>query len=369
MTHRVIPLAVAFLGACGPGITASNGPALHDLAPATIYVHYDTGFGHEITLRGSDGGLSWSGGVAMTSVSADTWVIQLDLSRPTDFKPLYDDSTWPLGPNYQVSPGQTLDVWPAFFHGSGTVQYWGDWASPSLGNTRGVWTYLPPSYSENASERYPVVYMHDAQNLFFDAQSFSGVSWNVQGAMDSGADDGSIHEAIIVGIENTSNRTWEYTPNWDASTMDGGGADSYLSAIMGELKPQIDASLRTYPDAAHTAMIGSSLGGLVTAYAGISHPEVFGLCGVLSPSTWWNGDWLVGAVASTSGRPQPLRVYLDSGDSGASSDDVSQTRALAQAYQSVGDDLDYLVQAGGQHGEPWWRERVPGTLAFLLGPR
>jgi predicted alpha/beta superfamily hydrolase len=370
MTQRVsAAIAIALLAsACGAPLAPSS-PELHSrTGTATVVVHYDAGWGHAITLRG-DGPLDWGTGTSLENVAGNEWEYQVELSSAMQFKPLYDDQTWAIGPNWTVAPGQTLDVWPFFFNTTGNVSYFGDWNSPTLGNTRGVWVYLPPSYSENQSERYPVVYMHDGQNLFDDSMSATGVSWNVGGAMDDGANDGSIHEAIIIGIENSSNRTWEYTPNYDQSTGDGGGADTYLNAVINELKPWVDSSLRTYGDAQHTIMIGSSLGGLMSAYTGITRPDVFGMVGVMSPSTWWDNNWVIGAVQATNGQPQPLRVYLDSGDAGPSNDDVTQTKQLAQAYRDNGDDLDYQVQHGGQHGEYWWRQRVPGALAFLLGPR
>jgi predicted alpha/beta superfamily hydrolase len=337
----------------------------------TVVVHYDVGFGHKVSLRGSGGPLNWDTGVDATWGAGNVWTSTLDLSGGgVDLKPLVDDTTWAVGPNWHIDPGQTLDVWPFFFHTQGTVSHWGDWNSTALGNTRGIWVYLPPSYDENPAEKYPVVYMHDAQNLFYDSSSFSGVSWNVEGAMDQGASDGTIHEAIIVAIENTADRINEYTPVADPGYPGSGKGDTYVQAIIHELKPQIDSSLRTLTDRDHTAMVGSSLGGLISSYTGDKYPDTFGLIGALSPSTWWDNTWIISTTAATQGASvKPDRVYLDSGDSGDSNDDVDNTRTLSQTYQSLGIPLDYLVQAGGQHGEAWWRQRIPGGLAYLLGGR
>lgn len=405
MKRLVLPmllLASVLPAACGPKATARSdagsdaghvpdgGPApdaghppdagqLLDAGPlpdaglgshALVVVHYDVGFGHRITVRGSAGPLSWSTGVDATW-QAGNWVLDLDLSAgPVELKPLVDDTTWAAGPNWQLAAGQVLDVWPFFFHTGGVVKKWGDWASTALGNTRGVWVYYPPSYDENPAERYPVVYMHDGQNLFDDSTAFGGISWKVQGAMDQGASDASIHEALVVGIENTSARLDEYTPVFDPSENAGGKGDVYLQAIIQDLKPQIDASLRTLPDRSHTAIAGSSLGGLISAYAGDKYPETFGLVGALSPSTWWDGTWIIATTAATAHAPvQPLRVYVDSGDSGTSQDDMVNTAKLAQTYRDLGIPLDYVVQAGASHSEYWWRQRIPGGLGFLLGPR
>jgi predicted alpha/beta superfamily hydrolase len=219
--------------------------------------------------------------------------------------------------------------------------------------------------------------MHDGQNLFDPSQSFTGVAWNIQGAMDTGAGDASIAEAIVVGIENTANRLMEYTPVADPTEADaGGGGDGaqYIGAIISELKPKIDSTYRTIPDRDHTFMAGSSLGGLISAYAGVEDAATFGAVGVMSPSTWWDNDWVIGEVGTISSHAtRSLRVYLDSGDSGPSNDDVTETAQLSMAYQNVGyvsaSTLDYLVQTGGQHSETYWAERAPGMLAFVIGPR
>ena len=336
---------------------------------ATVVVHYPTGWGHRISLRGT-GPFTWSRGLDASWTQNDEWRLTVGLQAPVQLKPLFDDSTWAIGPNWTLAPGQTLDVWPHFFHGAGSLEVAGHWWSNRLQNARSIRVYLPPSYFENAGERFPVVYMQDGQNLFDDAAAFGGVSWNVAFAMDQGARDGSIHEAIVVGVDATMGRIPEYTPVPDP--QDGGGnADAYLAFLTDELKPWVDATYRTLPGRDSTAIVGSSLGGLVSAYAGLARHDVFGLLGVMSPSTWWDNDWIIGQVQSTKGAVEkPIKAYVDSGDSGPSNDDVTQTARLAQAYRDIGwVQVDYLVQKGGQHNETYWRQRVPGALSFLLGPR
>jgi predicted alpha/beta superfamily hydrolase len=178
----------------------------------------------------------------------------------------------------------------------------------------------------------------------------------------------------VVGVGHTQARLVEYTPTFDASEMTGGGGDAYLAMLATELKPLVDAEFRTLPAPQDTAIVGSSLGGLISAYAGVKLPGTFGLLGVMSPSTWWDNLFIVGQVASTKGQPlQPLRVYLDSGDSGPSMDGVADTAQLAASYETAGfakgKSLSYVVQAGASHNEVYWAQRLPGGLAFLLGPR
>jgi predicted alpha/beta superfamily hydrolase len=356
----------------------SGADAQSDAAPpgppvTTLRVHYPAG-SHTISLRASAAPWSWNAGAAMTGGPNGTWTISTTaIVAPFQFKPLLDDTTWSLGPNYNATPGATVDVYPRFTQMAGTWSLAFQFTSKILGNTRGVYVYEPPTYIENTLASMPVLYMHDGQNLFDPAASFAGNTWQVQQTMDAAAMDGSIAEAIVIGIDNTADRISEYTPVPDTTqSPPGGNGEQYLQMIIQELKPQIDATMRTLPDREHTAMVGSSLGGLITAYAGVKHADVFGIVGALSPSTWWDSDWIIGDVKTTPAAPRPIRVYVDSGDSGPSNDDVTDTASLDAAYLAIGykqgSTLDYLVQAGGQHSEIYWAQRLPGTLAFLLGP-
>jgi predicted alpha/beta superfamily hydrolase len=202
--------------------------------------------------------------------------------------------------------------------------------------------------------------MHDGQNLFHDDEAFAGVSWDVEGAMDGGAADALIGEAIVVGIDNDADRIWEYTPT--DGGYGGGGADAYVGFVADELKPAIDRDFHTLPDRDHTAIVGSSLGGLVSIYAGITRADTFGVVGALSPSTWWDGTWIIARVSAAA--TLPGRIYVDSGD-----DDRDDTARLADALRTRGANLDYVVAPGQQHSEVYWRRRLPGALAFLVGPR
>jgi len=365
--------SVLFLGCGGEASVRSTGgtgsTSQADAVQSTLLVHYPTGWGNRITVQCGDGaGFNWGTSLTATWTQGDVWQLPLALTTAVHCKPLFNDQTWAIGPNWTLNPGQTLDLWPFFFHTTGSIQQISNWYSNVLNNSRGIWIYTPPSYVENPNERYPVVYMHDGQNLFYDEDSFSGVSWNVGGAMDQGANDGSIHEAIIIGIDNTANRISELTPVADPQ-YGGGGAQGYLSFMVSELKPQMDSSLRTFGDPNHTYTVGSSLGGLFSVWAGMARPDVFTGVGGLSPSTWWDNEWLLTQSQQARG-PFPSRVYIDSGNAGSSNDGVDQTAQLAQAWQQKpGVAVDYRVQDGATHTELYWRQRVPGTLAFLLGPR
>ncbi len=373
------------------------GPTADQSSPTTtvIRVHYPAGT-HQLSLRGGAAPLSWTQGQPLTPGAEDTWTFTTSaLTGTVEWKPLLDGE-WALGPNYHVTAGQTLDVYPRFTVQQGKVQQLiASFASTVLGNTRSIWAYLPPTYLENTRARLPVVYMHDGQNLFDPALAFGGTPWKADVAIDTAAAAGTctasgaacgkdsdcggagtcqtFREAIIIGVANTPDRISEYTPVPDPKEG-GGKGDLYLKMLVDELKPKVDALLRTRPEREHTALVGSSLGGLISAHAGLTRPDVFGLIGAMSPSTWWAGTAIIDEVKAAKGKtPRALRVYLDSGDSGPSSDDVSNTNLLAAAYLSIGyvegQDFHHLVAAGHQHSETYWAQRLPGALAFLLGPR
>lgn len=349
------------------------GDGYEGFAPARLIVHYPAG-AHFISARGDGGGLSFAQGATLAR-TGDTFTRMLEVAAPAAWKPLLDDVTYAIGPNYPVTTGQTVEIWPHFTTTQGSVTtLLAAFHSTVLDNTREIYAYLPPTYIENTDVALPVVYMHDGQNLWaaHPEWAFGGVTWEVDTAFDDAANNGTFKEAIVIGVANNSNRIYEYTPTNDPSYPGSGGADLYLQMLVQELKPAVDNMLRTRTDTSSTLMAGSSLGGLVTAYAGRTQPTVFGRIAALSPSAWWDSDVIVSDVQTTPLAPnRPLRVYVDSGDSSA--DSVTDVNALAAAYASVGyvegSDLLHVVQPGGQHNETYWAQRFPGAMLFLLGPR
>src|SRR5436190_6174599 len=157
---------------------------------------------------------------------------------------------------------------------------------PQLNRTRRVWIYLPPSYN-SSNKKYPVLYMHDGQNIFDDATSFSG-EWGVDEALDTlGL---KTKECIVVGIDNGSDkRLNEYCP-YDFSLQSGqkgkGEGDLYLQFLAKTLKPFVDKKYRTLKDSKNTFTAGSSMGGLISMYAVLKYPKTFGGAGVFSPAFW-----------------------------------------------------------------------------------
>ncbi len=241
--------------------------------------------------------------------------------------------------------------------------------SKFLPTARDVLVYLPPGYEDDTPRRYPVLYLHDGQNLFDGATSYvPGQDWRVGQTAGSLIRRQAIEPVIVVGIYNTGHeRVEEYTPSPDPRLKVGGKADLYGRLIVEELKPFIDAHYRTRAGASDTGLGGSSLGGLVTAYLGLRHPEVFGRLAVVSPSVWWDGRRILGDVAALESRTD-ARIWLDMGtEEGGRA--IADARLLRDALVAKGwhleRDLHYPEAQGARHTEADWAERVEPILRFL----
>lgn len=338
-------------------------PAVH---ATTLRVHYDVGFGNRITIRGSAAPLSWSTGKDASWTTGNIWAASWpSAAGDVDVKPLINDARWSTGANYHVRAGTTVDIYPFFGPSSGRLVKVNGFWSPQLGNSRTLVIYLPPSYSENPLKRYPVLYMHDGQNLFEAATSAFGTEWQVDENIDAAVGAGHMDEIIVVGISNTANRIWEYTPCCDA-TYGGGGADMYERFLIDTVKPYVDQNLRTLPGKDSTAVMGSSLGGLLSFYLARRNPSVFGKGGCLSSSFWWNNEALTVEVEQSTAHI-PVTFYLDAG---TSNDGLPQTTRMDNALLAdgyvQGRDLSFFTAQGGSHNEASWAARVHVPLEFLF---
>jgi predicted alpha/beta superfamily hydrolase len=237
--------------------------------------------------------------------------------------------------------------------------------SPQLGNVRDLLVYLPPSYHESDA-RYPVIYMHDGQNLFDPATSFSG-EWEVDQTLEAAASEEGI-EVIVVAVPNMgAERTNEYSPFHDEKAG-GGKGELYLQFLVDTIKPLMDADFRTLPERGCTGIAGSSMGGLISLYAFFRYPRVFGFTGVMSPSLWFASREVLQWVEA-----QPFaggRIYIDVGmrEGQKTLDDVMQLRDILEAkgYRNL-DDLLCVVDTAGDHSERAWARRLKRKMRFLLG--
>jgi predicted alpha/beta superfamily hydrolase len=238
-----------------------------------------------------------------------------------------------------------------------------------LPDDRDLVVWLPPGYDEDAPRRYPVLYMHDGQNLFEPDTAFKkGEHWRVGETATELIEAGRVAPLIIVGIANAGEkRIQEYTPTTDAR-LGGGLAREYGRMLVNEIKPFVDATYRTRTDGAGTGLAGSSLGGLVTLHLGFSYPDVFSRIAALSPSVWWDRRAILRTVRSTRPRP-PWKIWVDIGtaEGRRALDDVRLLKAaLVGAGWVAGGDLRYAEYEKAAHTEAAWAKRVGPMLEWLF---
>lgn len=235
---------------------------------------------------------------------------------------------------------------------------------------RNVMVYLPPGYGSDPSRRYPVMYMQDGQNLFRPEDAFGGIAWEADATLDRLTLTGEAEPIIIVGTYNTGDRIDEYTQaKAEKGKMrgKGGKADLYGSMLINEIKPFIDNNYLTRPEREYTGIGGSSLGGLVSLYLSITHPDVFSRVAVMSPSAWWANNQIIRDVARL-GERLPLRIWLDIGKREGPRI-KHQVRALkemllANGWQ-MGADLFYAEIPEARHEESAWAARFGEVVKFL----
>ncbi|MGK0361529.1 MAG: putative alpha/beta superfamily hydrolase, partial [Bradymonadia bacterium] len=264
------------------------------------------------------------------------------------------------------------DVWPAV--GLAREGRFIRFIAPADGIApRRITVFLPAGYDANAARRYPVFYMHDGQNLFDPREAAFGQDWAVDDAINGLGD--AIAPIIVVGIDNTADRIFEYTPSVDPERGAGGGAALYGAFLVEQLKPFIDARLRTHCH--DTGVGGSSLGGLLSLHLWLQYPQVFQRVAAVSPSFWWNGRAILDQLDVAW--PAGARVWIDGG--GAEGDDpgwgrrssaIEDSRAVAEAVHATGAPfpagLGYHESPFGEHNEASWRRRLPALLTWLYGP-
>jgi predicted alpha/beta superfamily hydrolase len=249
---------------------------------------------------------------------------------------------------------------------------------------RPVDIWLPPAYETAPATRFPVLYMHDGQNLFDPALSNTGIPWGVDSAVTRLAAGGAIRPAIVVGIWNTAQRWAEYMPQralqmyTEATTalqfesdLGAPQADAYMRFLVEELKPWVDENYRTSTGRSDTLIMGSSMGGLISLYALCEYPATFGAAGCLS-THWPAAD---GAVIDY------LRDHLPDPDAGHRFYFDFGTAGLDETYAPYQQRADALLTAAGYvqdrnwvtrrfpgagHNEAAWRDRLDVPLRFLL---
>lgn len=307
----------------------------------------------------------WNRSIEPSYVSDDRTITEFAIDSEQKyfyFKPCLEGEgsslTWSQGDNYLATTSDTTirRCYPHFFcPARGTF-------SPIVTVPEGqaeanhlVRVYFPPGYDENTLKRYPVLYMHDGTNLFFGDEAFGGNEWRVDENVELLHSMNLIDKVIVVGIY-AKDRMYEYTKP---------GYERYGDWMVNQLKPFVDARLRTLPDAQNTAVMGSSLGGVVSFFLGWHYPHVFGKAACLS-STFGYQDDLMDRVASEPKRN--VRFYIDSG---WPRDNYERTTAmrdqlLTKGYE-FGKDLLYFAFPGALHNEDSWAARSHVPFQYFFG--
>jgi len=383
------------LGVCGSGPSPAKG--LNAAVTFDVAVPLETASNAEIWISGNDEALGkWSGtGLKLSRTPDGRYSGTVSLPADTTVEYKVTRGTWETvekDRDGKEIPNRTLKVGTKKQHVTLTVARWADQSAPPtmrtlVGNIRylrkvssrflpkkrDIIVWLPPDYEENPKKRYPVLYMHDGQNLMDKATAYSGEEWRVDEAAQQLIQAGDVEPIIIVGIYNTEDRFAEYTQVKDTGEFaqhGGGNADAYGRFLVEELKPMIDRTFRTKPEPETTGLAGSSLGGLVTVHLGLKYPNVFRRLAVVSPSVFWaNKDILTRVKALKKKPPQKIWVDIGTEESKGSQETVEDTRALRDALVAegwvLGKDLKYVEVAGAVHTESAWADRIDDVLKYL----
>ena len=255
---------------------------------------------------------------------------------------------------------------------------------------RDVWVWVPPQYDSSPGERFPVIYMHDGQNLFYPEKSYTHITWGVAEAITKLSAWGFIRPAIVVGIDNTENRIGDYLPTKPFETPEGKAfiakmakeepeefvkydfvADQYLRLIVDQVKPTIDRDFRSLDGAEDTIIMGSSMGGLISLYALTEYPDIFGGAGCFSTHWPIMGDFAIPYLHTTLPKSGQHKIYYDLGTGGYDAEYAPFQHAvdtvMVEKGYTYGKDWLTRVAPGADHHERAWRSRIHIALRFFLG--
>ena len=346
--------------------------------PATtvIEVNYPAHRG-AIGMRGNRAPLSWEHTTrpALRDGDRSVFSVELPLGEVLEFKLVRNEEDWAHGRNYAVHPGDHLHIEPYFDRSASVLtepeplEFDGDKVT--------IQVLLPPSYGEQDARRYPVLYAQDGQALWSTSKDPYGV-WHLDAALDQLYDIGAMAEIIVVAVDTSERRIERLSAVADA-THGGGQAKKHLRAMVDDVRAHVNAKYRTLRGRNHTALLGSSMGGLFSLYAAWTRPDVFGKAACLSSSFWWADRHAVRMVQQSEPLQPRATLYLDSGaarsafeQDASARDGFHHTRAMFRALVSQGYtpgvDLHWLTFPGSTHDANAWSARVAIPLQILFPP-
>lgn len=241
---------------------------------------------------------------------------------------------------------------------------------------RSLTVWLPPAYMIEPHRRFPVFYLHDGQNLFDAETAFAGVPWRVDEVAEQAIRARRVQPVILVGIANTADRLGEYGPRRCGAARPDDFSRDYGRFVVEEVKPFIDAQYRTLSGPEHTAVGGSSMGGLIALHLCKWYPKVFGMCMAMSPSLWWEREYFLRTLRVWPYWLKHCRIWLDVGTHENSTVEASRltvrraqqlARLLARYGLTEGRHYRYWEVPGAGHHETAWGTRFHQVLSFFFG--
>ena len=251
----------------------------------------------------------------------------------------------------------------------GDLRIWADVDLPGLGRRADISVWLPPGYDES-TDHYPVLYLHDGDNMFLPERAYAGVTWEVDAAMSALAREGL--PAIVVAIPCHPHLRGEEYSQYPHRVHGGGRADDYARLLVGHLKPTIDHVLRTLPEPGHTLTLGSSLGGVISTHLWVNHSDVFGGVGAFSPAYWWPGEQSLRDVEEALATGLWGRLYIDVGGREKPESPeierlyVEHAERLVRMVRAARLPVRYVYDSAAYHFESAWAERFPSAVRWLL---
>ena len=235
---------------------------------------------------------------------------------------------------------------------------------PQLNTTRRVWIYLPKDYA-TSSKKYPVMYLQDGQNLFDDATSYAG-EWGIDETLNQ-IFDKSHQSVIVVGIDNGAEKRMDELSPFKNEKYGGGKGDLYVDFIVKTLKPYIDKNYKTLPDQKNTTIGGSSLGALISVYAAVKYPEVFGKVLAFSSAFWFNAKELNDYIVKSNANLKAQKYYFVQGkheDEGMEAETQKVIQNL-EAKQLNPKEVFLKIDEDGKHNEAYWRREFEAAFYWL----
>ncbi|MBS1576989.1 MAG: hypothetical protein JST09_16955 [Bacteroidetes bacterium] len=233
---------------------------------------------------------------------------------------------------------------------------------PQLKRTRRIWIYLPENYN-TTKKRFPVLYMQDGQNVFDDATSYAG-EWQVDEYFDHAYEKGI--QSIVVAIDNGGlKRMNEYNPyDYDIKQPVKGQGKLYIDFLVKTLKPYIDNHYRTLKDKVHTSIAGSSMGGLISFYAVLKYPKVFGGAGIFSPSLWVAPKIFEDIKANAKNVSSKIYFYAGKMEDEKMVPDMLKAFEMMSRYSKS--TMTAVIRDDGRHNEPAWRREFPFFYEWMI---